>query len=119
MYGALDLCLKEKAMSKIALVVIHAGCAFMLITAACTNPVKDKLQGKWRSKDGSVKLNITGTTFTMDDGEAIAEEYYIKGDTVFTSYEGNEPYTGFVVKKLGDHNLTLMGPDSIAVEYSK
>jgi len=106
-------------MNKIALIVIHAGCAFMLITAACSNPVKDKLQGKWHSKDGAVKLNITGTTFTMDDGEAIAEEYYIKGDTVFTSYQGNEPYTGFLVKKLGDHNLTLIGPDSIAVEYSR
>jgi hypothetical protein len=106
-------------MNKFALILVHAACAFMLITAACSNPMKERLQGKWRSKDGTVKLNITSNSFTMDDGEALAEQYYIKGDSVFTSYEGNEPYTRFVVQQLDDHNLKLMGPDSVAVDYSR
>jgi hypothetical protein len=91
----------------------------MLITAACSNPMKQKLQGKWRSKDGSVKLSITDKSFTMDDGEALAEDYFIKGDSVFTSYEGNQPYTRFVVQQLDEHTLKLMGPDSVAVDYSR
>ncbi len=55
----------------------------------------------------------------MDDGEAIAEDYFVKGDTVFTSFQGNQPYTAFVVQKLDEHYLKLMGPDSVAVEYSR
>ena len=55
----------------------------------------------------------------MDDGEAIAEDYFVKQDTIFTSFEGNKPYTAFVVQKLDEHSLKLMGPDSVAVEYSR
>jgi hypothetical protein len=106
-------------MKKYVLILVHLACASVLITAACSNPVQNKLQGKWRSKDGSIKLDITDKSFTMDDGEAIAEDYFIKGDTVFTSFQGNQPYTNFVVEKLDQHYLKLIGPDSVAVEYSK
>ncbi len=106
-------------MKKLALIFVHLSCACVLFTIACSNPVKSKLQGNWHSKDGTVKLNITDKNFTLDDGEGIAEDYFIKGDTVFTSFEGNQPYTSFVVQKLDDHYLKLMGPDSIAVEYSR
>jgi hypothetical protein len=106
-------------MKKYALIFVHIACAFVLFTVACSNPVKSKLKGNWRSKDGSIKLNISDKTFTMDDGEAIPEDYFVKGDTVFTSFQGNQPYTAFVVQKLDEHYLKLMGPDSVAVEYSR
>jgi hypothetical protein len=106
-------------MKKFALITIHLACASVLITAACSNPVKSKLQGNWKSKDGSVKLLITDKNFTMDDGEAIDEDYFVKDDTIFTSFQGNQPYTNFVVQKLDEHSLQLMGPDSVAVEYSR
>jgi hypothetical protein len=106
-------------MNKYALIFVHLACASVLFTMACSNPVKSKLKGNWRSTDGTVKLNITDKGFTMDDGEAIAEDYFVKGDTIYTSYQGNQPYTSFIVQKLDDHNLKLMGPDSVAVEYSR
>jgi hypothetical protein len=106
-------------MNKYLLILIHVACAAILVTAACKGPVKNKLQGKWQSKDGAIKLDITDKSFTMDDGDAIAEDYFTKGDTLFTSFEGNQPYTTFVVQKLDDHYLKLMGPDSIAVEYRR
>ena len=55
----------------------------------------------------------------MDDGEAIAEDYFMKGDTIYTSFEGNQPYTSFIIQKLDDHHLKLIGPDSVAMEYSR
>ncbi|WP_428328501.1 hypothetical protein [Mucilaginibacter sp.] len=106
-------------MNKYALTFVHVACALALLIVACSNPVKSKLQGNWKSKDGSVKLNITEKGFSMDDGEAIDEDYFIKGDTICTSFQGNQPYTKFVVQKMDDHYLKLMGPDSVAVEYSK
>lgn len=102
-----------------ALIFVHAVGALVLLTVACSNPAKNKLQGQWRSKDGAVKLNITDKSFVMDDGEAVAEDYFIKNDTIFTSYQGNLPYTSYVVQKLDDHYLKLMGPDSVAMEYSR
>jgi hypothetical protein len=87
--------------------------------AACSNPIKKKLKGYWHSKDGVTKLNITEKAFAMDDGESIPEDYFIKEDTIFTSYQGNEPYTSFVVQKLDDHYLKLLGPDSVTVEFSR
>jgi hypothetical protein len=91
----------------------------VLFIVACSSPAKNKLEGSWKSKDGSTKLKITKKAFTMDDGEAIAEDYFVKGDTIFTSFEGNKPYTVFLVQKLDDHYLKLMGPDSVAMEFSK
>jgi hypothetical protein len=106
-------------MNKYLLILVHVATAAILVTAACSSPVKNKLQGQWQSKDGSVRLNITDKSFTMDDGEPIAEDYFTKGDTVFTSFQGNQPYTTFVVQKLDEHALRLMGPDSVAVDYTR
>lgn len=93
--------------------------AIALLVAACSKPASSKLKGDWRSKDGSVKLHVTDKQFTTNDGEAITEDYFVKGDTLFTSFQGNQPYTVFVIQKLDDHNLKLMGPDSVAVEYRR
>ena len=106
-------------MNKYALIFVHVACAFILLIAACSSPVKNKLQGSWKSKDGATKLHITDKNFTMDDGEAIAEDYFVKNDTIFTSFQGNQPYTRFAVQKLDDHYLKLLGPDSTAMEFSR
>jgi len=106
-------------MKKYALIFMHVAFALLLLIVACSSPVKNKLKGNWRSKDGATKLNITEKDFTLDDGEAIAEEYFVKGDTIYTSFQGNLPYTNFVVQQVDEHNLKLMGPDSVAVEYSR
>ncbi|MEO6632136.1 MAG: hypothetical protein ABIN13_10455 [Mucilaginibacter sp.] len=107
-------------MKKFALIFIYPACVIVLLGVACTsNTPNAKLKGSWKSKDGTTKLKITDKGFTMDDGEAIAEDYFVKGDTIFTSFEGNKPYTAFLIQKLDDHNLKLMGPDSVAVEYGR
>ncbi|SHN19166.1 hypothetical protein [Mucilaginibacter sp. OK098] len=106
-------------MNKYALTFVHVACALVLLIVACSGPAKNKLQGSWKSKDGATKLKITDKGFIMDDGEAIAEDYFVKGDTIFTSFEGNKPYTTFLVQKLDDHYLKLMGPDSVAMEFSR
>ncbi len=106
-------------MKRYALIFVHVAGAFLLLAGACSNPVKSKLKGNWHSKDGGTKLNITDKEFMMDDGEAIPEDYFIKGDTIFTSFEGNQPYTKFVVQKLDEKYLKLMGPDSVAMEYTR
>lgn len=102
------------------LVLIHIAGALVLLWVACTSsPTQNKLEGEWRSKDGKITLKITPKQITTNDGESITEDYFTKGDTVFTSFEGNKPYTVFLVQKLDDHNLKMMGPDSVAVEYSR
>ena len=106
-------------MNRYALTFVEVAFAPLLLITACSSPAKNKLQGNWKSKDGSTKLKITDKGFTMDDGEAIAEDYFLKGDTIFTSFEGNKPYTTFLVQKLDDHSLKLMGPDSVAMEFSR
>jgi hypothetical protein len=107
-------------MKRPALIFIHFSCASALFLAACSSgQVQNKLQGSWRSKDGSTTLKITEKGFTMDDGEAITEDYFVKGDTIFTSFEGNKPYTPFLVQKLDGHSLKLMGPDSVSTEFSR
>lgn len=102
-----------------ALIAVHLVIAYLLFFMACSDPVKSKLQGKWLSKDGKTKLKITDKQFTMDNNGQIPEDYFIKGDTIFTSYEGNQPYTKFVIKRLEANKLTLLNPDAEAVEYSR
>jgi len=106
-------------MKKYALIFIHVACALLLLIVACTSPVKDKIKGNWHSKDGVTNLRITEKRFTMDDGESIPVKYVIKGDSICTSFESNDPSATYVVEKLDDHNLELMGPDSVPVEYSR
>ena len=106
-------------MKKYALIFVHIASASVLLVMACSDPVNTKIQGNWHSKDGVTKLKITDKNFIMDDGEPIAEDYFMKGDTLYTSFEGNQPYTNFVIKKVDEHYLKLMGPDSVNMEYSR
>ena len=106
-------------MKKYALIFIHVIFAFVLLTVACSSPVQKKLKGNWHSKDGVTKLKITDKSFITNDDESIPEDYFVKGDTIYTSFKGNEPLTQFVVQKLDDHNLQLTGPDSVAMEFKR
>jgi hypothetical protein len=101
------------------LITIHTICAFVLTIAACNGPVTGKIKGEWRSKDNQTLLKITNKQFTMDNDSPVAEDYFVKGDTIYTSFKGNLPYTKFVVKQVDDHNLKLLYPDSALVEFSK
>jgi hypothetical protein len=106
-------------MKKHTSTLLLAGFILVCLAAACSNSVKTKLKGSWRSRDGAVKLHITDKSFMTDDDESIAEDYFIKDDTIFTSFQGNQPYTKFVIQKLDDRHMTLLGPDSVTVEYSR
>ena len=106
-------------MKTYVLISIHAICAVVLTTAACSGSKASKLKGEWRSKDNQTLLKITSKQFTMDNDSPIPEDYFVKDDTIFTSFQGNLPYTRFVVKNVDDHNLKLMYPDSAVVEFSR
>ncbi len=93
---------------------------FTIVFSGCNDqsPVKNKIEGSWLSEDGKARLKITGKDFTLDEGDGpIAESYFVKGDTVFTSYEGSQPFTKFVIKDLSDKSLTLVYPDSASVKF--
>jgi len=106
-------------MKNYALVLVHVATASVLLAVACSSPVKSKLQGKWTSRDGKTKLQITAKHLTMDNNAIIPENYFLRGDTIYTSYQGNSTYTKFVVQKLGDNDLTLMDQDSTSMEFSR
>lgn len=104
-------------MKTFTLFFIHVACAFILVSAACNKTSgNQKLQGSWKSKDGSTHLKITHKQFMLDSE---SEDYFLKGDTIFTSFEGNLPYTKFVIQKLDDKQLTLFFPDSVAVDFTR
>ncbi len=93
---------------------------FFLFAFGCkqTQSAKGKIHGKWRSEDGKTKLTITQKEFTLDEGEEpIAESYFVQGDSIFTSYEGSQPFTKFVIKNVSDKALTLVYPDSTSVNF--
>ncbi|MFA6085406.1 hypothetical protein [Mucilaginibacter sp.] len=102
------------------IIFLYFAGTLMLLNVACskkqTNP---KLEGTWKSKDGETTLKITNKQFTLDSESPVPEDYFLKGDTIFTSFEGNQPYTKFVIQKLNDHELSLMFPDSVAIEFSR
>jgi hypothetical protein len=77
------------------------------------------LQGEWKLKTGDTKLKITGKKFAMDSDLKYAEDYFVKDDTIFTSFEGNQPYTKFVVQQLDDHSLKIISPDSTIMEFTR
>lgn len=94
----------------------------LLVCNACKHQpsTKSKIRGKWHSADGKTGLTITQKEFTLDEGEEpIAESYFVRGDSVFTSYQGSRPYTKFVIKNLSDKSLTLVYPDSASVNFVK
>jgi hypothetical protein len=100
-------------------VLLNLAC--VLVFTGCKNPpVKSKLRGSWHSKDKKTGLKITAKEFILNEGqEPIAENYFVKGDTIFTSYEGTEPFTKFVIKNLTDSSLTLIYPDSTSVMFGR
>ena len=105
-------------MKTYALFTIHIASAVILVTAACTGPV-GKLKGEWHSKNSETLLKITNKQITLDNDSPIPEDYFVKGDTIYTSFEGNQPYTKFVVKHLDEHSLKLLYPDSALVEFTR
>jgi hypothetical protein len=84
--------------------MIHIVIAAILIMGSCSGPVKAKLKGEWKSKDGQTVLKITAKQFTMN---------------IYTSFQGNQPYSKFVVVKIDEHQLKLMYPDSSLMEFSR
>jgi hypothetical protein len=94
-------------------------CVSMVLTIACSNSHKGKLQGNWKLKTGDTRLKITDKKFAMDSDLEYAEDYFVKGDTIFTSFQGNQPYTKFVVQILDDHDLKLLSPDSTVMEFTR
>jgi len=106
-------------MKNYALILVHVATASVLFAVACSSPVQRKLEGKWTSKDGKTKLQISSKHLTMDNDAVIPEDYFMKGDTIYTSYGGSQPYTKFVVQKLSDNDLTLVDPDSTSMEFSR
>lgn len=95
-------------------------CSMTSLTSACNKQqANTKLQGTWKSKDGVTVLKITNKQFTLEDGGTpVPEDYFLKGDTILTSFEGNQPFTKFIIKQLGDHDMKLMFPDSVAIEFT-
>ena len=107
-------------MKNFLLLFVHLSCAAALFLGACSNKEKSKLTGEWIAKDAGIRLKITGNKFTEDTGTApVAEDYFVKGDTIFTSFEGNLPYTKFVIQQLDEHTLKLLYPDSVSVTFSR
>jgi len=106
-------------MKNYLLVFVHIACALVLLSAACTDSEKSNLKGKWHTKDNSTRLEITGKQFIMTEDTPVAEDYFVKGDSIFTSFEGSQPYTRFVIQKLDDHNLNLLYPDSVSVSFTR
>ena len=93
---------------------------FALAVTACSKKQSNKkLLGNWKAKNNETTLKITDTKFIIDNDEQSAEDYFTKDDTIFTSFEGNQPYTKFVIKKLDEQSLSLVYPDSVMVEFSR
>ena len=96
----------------------------MLLSVACSHnkagkTTDPKLIGVWKSKTDGSLLKITAKQFTMESDAPDPEDYFVKGDTIFTSFEGNLPYTKYAILKLDDHALKLFTPDSTSVEFTK
>jgi hypothetical protein len=108
-------------MKKYAFLFIAISGVAMLVSA-CGSEKKEsnpKLIGSWKSKNSESSLKITDKKFIMDGDEQSAEDYFTKGDTIYTSFEGNQPYTKFVIKKLDAQALSLVYPDSVVVEFAR
>jgi len=102
-----------------ALIAIHIVIAVVLLSVACSEQPVSKLKGNWVSKDRKTKLKVTDKTFAMDKNAQIEEDYFIKDDTIYTSFEGNQPYTKFAIKHLEENNLSLLDPDSVTIDFTR
>ena len=96
--------------------------AAVLFAVGCTQKHgggSAKLLGEWHCKKDGSKLKISDKTFTLESDSPDPEDYFVKGDTIYTSFQGNLPYTKYTIKKLDEHNLDLFTPDSLLVSYTK
>jgi lipopolysaccharide export LptBFGC system permease protein LptF len=85
------------------LVPIFAAFAGILLIYSCSQPApaaNKKLEGNWKSKDGTTKLSITDKDFIMDDGQPSKEDYFVKSDTIYTSYQGADLIPNFALRNL-------------------
>lgn len=101
------------------LIFVHLASAIVLFIGSCAHSAQSKVKGDWHAKDGGTRLKITSDKFTEDNGAPVTEDYFIKGDTIFTSFEGNQPYTKFVIQQVDDHNLKLLYPDSVSIAFTR
>lgn len=107
-------------MKNLVLILVHLLGAAALFFGACANPAQNKLKGEWQSKAEGIRLSISGNKFTENTGASpVTEDYFMKGDTIFTSFEGNLPYTKFVIQQLDDHHLKLLYPDSVLILFTR
>src|ERR1700712_830759 len=106
-------------MKKYPLILANIALLSILMVTACNHSPKAKLQGEWKTKNGDAKLKINAKKFAMDSDLDYAEDYFVKGDTIFTSFEGNQPYSKFVIQKLEEHELKLLSPDSTIMEFTR
>ncbi len=104
-------------MKNFVLIFVHAACGLVLCMAACSGSTKSKLKGNWHSKDGSIKLKITGKEVITNNDATAAEQYTIKEDTLLTSFQGNRPFTKLVIQNLDENNMKLQYPDSVSIEF--
>ena len=101
-------------------IFVAFACIIILFSVACNNnKTNPKLVGIWKSKTDGSLLKITDKQFTMESDAPDAEDYFVKGDTIFTSFQGNLPYTKYAILKLDDHSLKLFTPDSTSIEFTK
>ena len=90
---------------------------FSLVHGCMLGSTKSKLKGNWHSKDGSIKLKITGKEVITNNDATAAEQYTIKEDTLLTSFQGNRPFTKLVIQNLDENNMKLQYPDSVSIEF--
>ncbi|MFI5158174.1 MAG: hypothetical protein ACHQF4_04870 [Sphingobacteriales bacterium] len=108
-------------MDKIKMLFATSCCLVILLTVSCSPKQKPdpNLIGEWKSTADGSKLNITDKGFMMTNDSPEPEDYFVKGDTIYTSFEGNLPYTKYAIKHLDAHQLKLFTPDSTLVEFTK
>jgi len=106
-------------MRKVALITVHFLTAVVLVTVACTDHVVTRLKGNWIANNGLHKLKITDKTFAIDAEAEITEDYFVKGDTIFTSFKDNLPYTKYIIRKLDDKHLVLIDSDSTSLNFKR
>ncbi|WP_100342714.1 hypothetical protein [Mucilaginibacter auburnensis] len=106
-------------MKKIALITVHFLTAAALVAVACTDHPVNRLKGNWIAEDGIHELKITDKTFAIDAEAQINEDYFVKDDTIFTSFEGNQPYSKYTITKIDDQSLTLLDPDSVTINFRR
>ncbi len=106
-------------MRKIALITVHFLTAAVLVAVACTDHAVNRLKGNWIAEDGLNELKITDKTFAIDAEAQITEDYFVKEDTIFTSFDGNQPYIRYVIKQIDNQNLTLLDSDSTLLNFKR